>query len=176
VDLAETRGFIGGSITGRAEVEKASERGFPRYRLVADRVGGLAEIGRYSWFAIYLGKGQRIVLPSGAEWRLRAVGFGSAICPVIVDEDRRKVAQAFPGTKNYGINGPDYAYVLYSAMRRRGNDWLLRHHETDSARFTRRPRNVEAVEPVPVAAVLLSFVVMQFGVPGDEEHFVPRSW
>lgn len=166
----------GPTLVGAAEVRRIAGRGFPIYRLATGNGTLLAEMARYSWFTIFLGRGQRILLPSGALWRLRAVSWTHAICPVMVDAEARKVAQAAPGAGNYGINGRDYAFVLYPAEGHGRNNWILRHHEDDVARMTRRPRAVEAATPVPLAAVLLGFVVMQFGIPGQEQLATPGGW
>ncbi len=164
------------TVVGTAEVHRIARRGFPTYRFALADGTPLAAMGRYSWFNIYLGRGQRILLPSGEQWRMRAVGWANAICPVIVDAEQRKVARSAPGAKNYGINGPDYAYVLYADEGRRRNRWILRHHENDVAAMTRRPRTIETDRPVPLAAALLGFVVMQFGVPGQERLAAPQGW
>ena len=44
------------------------------------------------------------------------------------------------------------------------------------ARFTRRPRTLVADAPVPLGAALVAFVVMQFGVPGQEKLAAPKGW
>ncbi len=165
-------------VTGRAELVKAPGRGFPRYVLVEDGGRPLAELGRFSWFSIYLGRGQRVELPDGRRWRIRARSRLHTIAPVIVDQDLRKVAEAAHGYKNYGINGKDYAYVLNPDEKRRtrARRWSLRMHETDVAAIRRQPMLVEAWEPIPLAVVLMSFVLMQFGVPGEDEMTVPAQY
>ena len=54
----------------------------------------------------------------------------------------------------------------------------LAHAVTGSAACGRGlgPRAVEAATPVPLAAVLLGFVVMQFGIPGQEQLATPGGW
>jgi hypothetical protein len=164
-------------VLGKAEMQRAG-RGFPAHRLIDEHGGVLAELGAFSWFSIYLGRGQRVRLPDGTRWRIRSRSRFSTIAPVIVDSEGRKVAEAAHGYKNYGINGRDYAYALNPDEKRRfrARRWTLRHHETTVATVGRQPRAVDAAEPIPLAVVLMSFVLIQFGIPGEEELAVPAQY
>ena len=166
------------SVLGRAEIHRVSGRGFPTHRLVDDGGEVIAELGAFSWFSIYLGRGQRVALPDGTRWRIRARSRVHTIAPVIVDSEQRKVVESGHGYKNYGINGPDYAYVLNPDEKRRSRArrWTLRHHESTVATVERHPRTVDATEPVPLAVVLMSFVLIQFGIPGEEELALPAQY
>ena len=160
---------------GRASVHKSSGLGFPVYRLL-ERERSVASFGRYSFFKIYIGTGQRIELPDGSRWRLRAVGIAGDICPVIVNSEGQRVAQAGLKPSHYGINGPDYAYGLIPIENLRiGRPirWTLTHRGDYVAQFTRRPREVMISEAVHLSAVLLSFVLMDFGIPGEQSRRIP---
>ena len=176
---APTRGsIIHRTVSGHAAAIRAHRLRFPAHT-VADEAGTLAEIGRFGWLRIFFGPGQRIRLSDGAEWRLKAVGRTRYICPLIVDARGRRVAEAAPGIKrSYGINGPDYAYMLYPADAALGRPlrWILRDRETNAAVLSRRPLSVDAAVPVPLPAVLLAFVVAKLGIPGEAFLHAPRAW
>jgi hypothetical protein len=145
------------------------------FELVADGAV-LARLGRSGSWRIFFGRGQVIELPDGTRWRLRAVGKASAICPVIVDADGRKVALASPHHGGYGLNGPDWAYVLYPTKQHRfirSNRWILRHHEQDIGVVTRTPREIAATSPVPIGAVILSLMLTVHATPGEAELGIP---
>ena len=136
-------------------------------------------LGWYSWWGIFLGRGQRIEFDDGRRWRLQAMGWRSYICPVVVDVKGGKVAYATPGHDNYTINGNGWAFVLNpaeAARRGRPNSWTLRERETEVAVLTRRPRAATCWEPTPIAAVLLGFVVAQMGIPGENEIRLPPMY
>lgn len=136
-------------------------------------------MGRAGWFKIYLGRGQRIELADGTRWRLRSVAAGSDIWPVVVDALGRKVAVSASVHGTYGINTRDAAYVLYPAGSRRSDrrSWRLRHFEEEVATLTRNPRVIDAVAPVPLGVVVLSFVLARYGLPSDSAPKVPAfNW
>lgn len=139
----------------------------------------MASLGRYSWLNIFFGRGQRAWLPSGERWRLRSVGRARHICPLLVDGEGYKVAVSAPGSSTYGINGRDWALVMYPGEPKRfgrSNLWLLREHEIELARVTAKPRAIEAFEPIPVSAALLALVLAQFDIPGEKEIWQPPAW
>ena len=75
----------------------------------------------------------------------------------------------------YGINGKSYGCALYPAEKPRfgrANRWILRQHEDELAVIQRSPLRVEASLPVHLGAVLLSFVLVRYGLP---EESVPRG-
>lgn len=103
--------------------------------------------------------------------------MAGAICPVIVDSEVRKVAFAAPAHDGYGINGADWAYILYPAERRRfarSNEWILREFEEDVGVASRSPRRVETTTAVPLSAVLLTLTLVVFAIPGENKLFVPE--
>ena len=148
---------------------------FPVYELVQNDAV-LARLGRFSWYSIYFGSGQRIELPNGDHWRIPAVGIAGNICPRVVDGAGRKIAISGLGAGTYGINGRDYGYVLYPANPHRfggSNDWVLREYGDDLAAVTRLPLAIRAASPVPLGAVLLSFVLVRFGIAGELAPSIP---
>ena len=166
------------TITGTLQVSRARLLRFPAY-IISGESGPLAEIGRFGWFRIFFGRGQRVRLADGTRWRLRAVGRTRYICPVLVNQQGERVAEAAPGIKkSYGINGPDYAYTLYPAVAGwgRARRWVLRDREKDAATLSRNPMSFDARLPVPLPAVLLAFAVANLGIPGEAFLHAPRSW
>ena len=162
-------------LTGEAAVHRANRLRFPAYRLVANGTT-VASLGRYSFFNIFFGRGQKIVLADRTIWRLRAVGIGPNICPLITNEEGQRVSQAMLRTGSYGIHGRRYGYVLKpneAPGLGRENNWVLFRHDQELARFTRRPRQLDTAEPIPLAAALLGFVVLDFGIPGEDAPRIP---
>ena len=158
-----------------ARLSPTGQRQFPAYLLAA---GGeaVARLGPYRWWRIFFGRGQRIELADGAEWRLRALNVAGAVCPVVVNAENRKVALAAPFHGVYGLNGADWSYVLYPASKRglaRSNLWILREHEEDVAVISHSPGLVEATSPVHLGAVFLSLVLTRYAIPGESDLGVP---
>ena len=162
-------------VSEKALLSSTGQRRFPAYELVVGDTT-VARLGRFGWWRIYFGRGQRIELADGTSWRLRAIDSADAICPVIVNTENKKVALAAPFHGVYGLNGADWSYVLYPAKKRgftRPNHWILRHHEDDVAVVSNSPTGVEASEPVPLGAVFLSFVLTRYAIPGESGLGVP---
>ncbi len=66
--------------------------------------------------------------------------------------------------------------MLYPADKPRlggASRWILRQHEEDLAIINRYPLSVEALLPVHLGAVLLSFVLVRYGLPEDAAPRVP---
>lgn len=165
------------SVISRGRLVPVARWGFPRVRFEAGDVS--ADLGRLSWFSVFLGRGQRIVLADGTRWRLRAVARGRHVCPVIVDEANRKVALAGPGHRNHGIATRDRAFVLSPAdgSPRRARTWVLDEHEERVATITRRPFTIDADGEVPLGVALLAPVLIRFGVLGEAELMpAMRPW
>jgi hypothetical protein len=156
-------------VTGAAHLVGVPGWRFPRGRLVGE-AGMLCEVGRLSWFAVFLGTGQRIRLRDGIRWRMRAMSRSRWVSPHLVDEQGRTVAWSAPGDRNYGINTRDHAYSLNPAEVRRGRarEWVLVEHETQVATIERRPFTVYAEVPVDLGAVVISRVLTAFGILGEQ--------
>jgi hypothetical protein len=166
----------GPEVNGTVEIRRVGRFRFPVFAVMqGDRV--VAEMGRTGWFRIFIGRGCRIVTEDGRRWRLVALGSARMLCPVVLDEERRKYVVASQGEAWYGLNGRDYAYVLHAASARRWSRpdrWLVREHEEVVATISSWSRRVETSRPVPLAAVLAAFVVIDYGIPGGESLGVPR--
>lgn len=165
-------------LTGMIELRRVGRWRFPVYAVVHDGVE-IAAAGRWGWLRIYFGSGVRIDLAGGSHWRIRSATMGGHICPLVIDQDRRKVAIAAPGAGNYGISTRTAGYGLYPHGRRRwsSRSWTLREHDHDVAGVTRRPLTVEAAEPVHLGALLLSLVLIRYGLPDDARPRIPAfNW
>jgi hypothetical protein len=92
--------------------------------------------------------------------------------------EQGKLALAEPaGKRSYGVMGPDYDYNLYPSdtSRHAKVTWTLREHDIQLATFA--AGSMKADHPVPLAAVLVCFTVIKYGVPGEASLFVPQfSW
>ncbi|MDR9449723.1 MAG: hypothetical protein RI637_00780 [Acidimicrobiia bacterium] len=134
----------------------------------------LARLGRDGWFRVFFGRGRRVELPDGTAWRVAAIGAGGCIVPVVLCERGKLAVAAAHGTRSYGINGRDYAYNLYRQSRAglRHSTWSLREHDTVLATF--RLHSMFADHPVPLAAALLGFTLIKYGVPGEADSGVPQ--
>ena len=137
----------------------------------------VARLGRDGWFRVFFGPGRRVELADGTKWRVAATGTGPYVVPVVTCK-QGKLAMAEPaGKRSYGVNGPHYSYNLYpSNTPGRGKPtWTLREHETVLATFESKSMNAD--HPVPLAAVLVCFTVIKYGVPGEASLFFPQfSW
>lgn len=137
----------------------------------------MARLGRFGLWRIFFGRGVRIVLADGTAWRLRSLGTAGAICPVIVDSDVRKVALAAPHHGGYGLNGADWAYVMYPSdpgRFLRSNEWILREYEENVGMITRTPWRIEAESPLPLGAAILALALAIYAIPGESKLGVPR--
>lgn len=123
-----------------------------------------------------MGRGQRIELGDGAQWKIRAIGTRGSMVPVVFDSSRRKIAMAGSSHGAYGINGKDFAYALYPGEKPllgRANTWILRYAEEELATITRHPLSIDATVPVHLGAVFISFVLVRHGLPEDSVPGVP---
>jgi len=157
-------------IVGHARVVDAPGLGFPDTRLVQDH-RTLAELGRLSWFNVFFGPGQLVVLPDGTRWRVGAFSRSRWVCPMVAVEGGGSVARSSPGDRNYGINTRDHAYSLSPAEARRGRArrWVLVEQETEVAVVRRIPFAVDASVPVHLGVVVLAFALCSFGVLGERD-------
>jgi len=163
---------LGIEVSGEIVVRRIASGGFPRLEV---RCGSevVARMGGYSWWGIYFRRGQRILLPTGREWTLRAVGVNRYVCPLIVDDRGAPVATTSVGHRTYGISGERYAFSLNPAGRgRRPNDWTLWRFDEVGA-MSRSPLRLFAVNPIPLPVALLGFVLIQYGIPGETPLGIP---
>jgi hypothetical protein len=164
-------------IFGEAHVRRTKGQDLPKELVQDDDV--VAVLGRYSWFNIFMGRGQRVDLSTGERWRVRAAGWSRYICPMVVDLDRGKLAIAKPGVgTTYGINGRSWGFVMAPTEggRGRSNGWTISEDGTELAVVSRKPQKVFCGEALPLAAILLSFVLTRFDIPGERELGVPITW
>jgi hypothetical protein len=134
----------------------------------------IARLGRDGWFRLFLGRGRRVEVASGEAWRVTGAGSGPYIVPIVTCE-RGKLAVAAPrGKRSYGITGRDFAYHFYPSdgRGRRGAKWTLREHDVDLATF--ESQAMHAVSPVPLAAALLGFTLIKYGVAGEADLGIPE--
>jgi hypothetical protein len=161
-------------VQGRTELRRIGRWRFPVHHLVQDDAV-VARLGRFGWLRVFLGPGVRVELSDGSRWRIRATTIRGKVCPVVVDSERRRVAMAEKGNGTYGITGRDYGYALNPghAPRRATATWTVRYYEDLVGEVRRRPLRFEALEPVHIGAVLLSFVLMRYGLPDDMAPRLP---
>lgn len=160
-------------IEGTATLERHGPLWRRRYVLRSGSTT-IAELGRRSWFSIYLGWGQSVKLSGGGRGRIAGRGRRSFITPVVLDERRRIVARALPGPGGtYGLNVSAAGYQLVPHSRNtwlsRANQWELRRFDLVVADLSLSPGRISTAEPIPLAIVLLSFTVMALGIPGEED-------
>ena len=166
------------SVQGTAVLTRVGRLRFPVFELRQDGQV-LASMGRSGWIKVMLGRGQRVELADGTRWRVQALGIAGAICPAVVDADRRKIAISSLRDAKYGINGKDYGCILYAADKQRfsrADRWIMREHETEVAAFTRYPASVCADVPVHLGAVILAFVLMRYGIGGESSQRFNFRW
>ncbi len=144
--------------------------GFPQYELFHGTTR-VASLGRDSSLNIMLGKGRRVVISNGVEWRIKAVASGPYIVPVIRARDGT-VARSGPltGRRIYGIVGADFANTVFP-MNRPGliqsQHWGIRSRDRDVGEIDQGAGLLEAHEPIHIAAVLLAFTLIEHGIPGE---------
>jgi hypothetical protein len=163
-------------VSGEGRVRRVPGSFFPAHEVVFGSEV-VAHLGRYSWWSIYFRRGQRVLL-ADREWRLAAITRGRAICPLLVDEEGRRVATTAVGARNYGIQGRDFAYVLNPTGPGRPDAWTLWIRDVEEVGVVRRRSlSVFLTDPVPLAVVLLAWVLVRFGIPGEGPTGVPViSW
>ncbi len=165
-------------VLGPASLQRTGDFGFPVDFLAADDGSSagrtLARLGRGGWFRIFFGRGRRIELPDGTIWRVAATETGPYIVPIVTSASG-KLAIAVPhGEKSYVISGRDFAYNFYPTSRRglRKSSWTLREHDVEHAFF--ESRSSFASHEVPLAAMLLCFTLIKYGVPGESALGIPQ--
>ena len=166
------------TLRGSARFRTLGRGGFPTDDLVeGERV--VAQLGRDGSLRIFFGKGRRVRLADGTEWRIKAVTSGRHIVPVI-KSSTGTVAITSPlfAKRSYSINGPGYGLALVPlgkiGMRTPGL-WVLRRHEEEIAAIDYHERTIHAPEPLAVAAAVLAFTLINHGIPGEAELIPGRD-
>lgn len=159
-------------VLGSASIRRVGTFGFPAALLVADGET-LARLGRDGWLRVFIGRGRRIEITDGSTWRIQGAGVGSQIVPMVTSQRGKLAVGSLLGRRSYGINGRDYAYNLYPTRLGMGrSSWILRQHDTEIAMLW--AHSIRADYPVPLAAALLCFTLIKYGVPGEANLSVPQ--
>lgn len=158
------------TVDGQITLRRVGRLAFPVAELNANGTT-VAELGRDGSFRIFFGPGRRVRLADGAEWRIKAITQGPHITPIVVSP-AGTVAISGPlfAKRSYGINLHDRGYSLIPLGKsglRRQRHWSLRRHEEEVAAIDDTTRTVTTNEPVPIAAVLLTFALLTHGIPGE---------
>lgn len=166
------------SIDGPATLRRIGFFRFPMFEL-AGASGPIAHLGRDSSMNIFFGRGRRVRLVDGTELRIKATTSGPHIVPLVTcDTGTIAVSGPLFADRSYGINGKDYAYTLSPLGKvglRRTGSWVLRRHEFEVAVIDDSKHVIDPIEPVPVAAVLLVFILIAHGIPGEANLMPPRD-
>lgn len=146
--------------------------GFPTHELVSAETR-IAKLGRDGSLKIFFGKGRRVVLADGAEWRIKAGTMGRHIVPLIKSaEGTVAFAGPLPGKRNYGITGADFAYNIVPLGKvglMTPGLWGIRDRQDEIGRLFQKPARIEVAQPFPTAAALLAFTLVTHGVPGEND-------
>lgn len=162
-------------LLGKAVVRRVGARAFPVYELIHEGEV-VARLGRFGWLSVFLGRGQRVMLSDGREWRIRSKERAGNISLVIEGTDGGLIAFGSSRPGGYGLNGKSWAYVVAPTgrrMLRRDNRWLLRGFDEVVGTVTANPNSLEATQPVPIAAALLCLDLVRYGIPGESRLNVP---
>lgn len=163
---------------GSASIRRIALVGFPAFSLVLDdgtpdgKV--LADLGRDGWFRVFFGRGRRVGLPDGTAWRIAAAGSAHCIVPLVTSKAGKYAVAAPHGKRYFFVNGRDYAYKLtpLSGAGFRKQTWVLLEREVELATF--ESRSMRATLPVPLAAALLCFTLIKYGIPGQAGLAIPE--
>ena len=159
-----------GLLVGTFRMHRRGGFGFPQYELL-DHGTRVAALGRDSSLNIMLGRGRRVLLANGVEWRIKGVSSGPYIVPVIRSRDGT-VARSGPltGRRIYGIVGADFANTVFPLNRAgvmQSQHWGIRERELDVGRIDQSAGSLEAHQPIHIATVLLAFALIEHGIPGE---------
>jgi hypothetical protein len=121
---------------------------------------------------MFFGRGRRIQLVDGPEWRIKATTAGPYIVPII-KAPTGVVATSAPqaGRRCYGVNGMHFGYVIVPLGRvsMLGElSWAMRRHEVEVATID-TDRIIHTNEPLPIAAALMTFTLLAHGIPGEDK-------
>ena len=165
-------------ILGSASIRRVGWLAFPSFVLEAtggaDGATMLARLGRDGWFRLYFGRGRRVELSDGASWRIQSLERTGQLLPIVTCAEGKLAVGASIGNRSYGVYGSDYAFSLYRSKPGAFNksSWILRQYEDELATFW--PGHVHADRPIPLAAALLCFTLVKYGVPADAAPSVPK--
>ncbi len=171
--MGSTRDLI-----GAYQLEPTGRPGFP-WAVLHGSEGAVVEVGRFSFINLFLGRGQRIRLPDGTQWRLRSANWHRFVCPMLVDSEGRRLATSAPGQGIYAVTCRDRGFTLIPAEQRKGRPrrWELVEYDEPVAAVRRNPYEaVVSDDPVPLSAVLMSFMLAAFGVMGEKDLVLGTSW
>ena len=165
-------------LDGLVELLRVGRWSFPVEALVgAD--GTVAELGRDGSLRMIFGRGRRVRLANGEEWRIKSSASGRHIVPIITSPAGTiAISGPLPAKRSYGINGKDWGYFLiplgHSGVRR-ARLWAVRRHETEIAIIDDRHRTIESTEPIPVAVAVMAFTLLVHGIPGEASLMPERD-
>lgn len=161
-------------VVGRADLERIGAFTFPVWNL-NNEGESLARLGRVSWWSVYFGFGMRVVTDDGSRWKLGSHESGGAISARLFDDRGQRIALGTIGPAGYGIHGEHFNYLLFpnAANRAFENDWTLSSSESQIARISRTPTSLETTTPVPLPAVVMTFVLVRLGIPGEKKLAMP---
>ncbi len=166
------------SIEGSARLRRVGRFGFPIEELAGEN-GLIAELGRESSLVIFFGRGRRVRLADGSEWRIKSTTSGRHIVPIITTkEETVTISGPLYAKRSYGINGRDYGFTLIpmgTARFRSSGLWALQRYEDQIATIDQRDRVIHADEPIPIAAALMAFTLITHGIPGEGDLMPPRD-
>ena len=156
-------------VEGPISLRRVGRSAFPTHELVSAR-GTVARLGRDGTLRVFFGRGRRVQLVDGPEWRIKATTSGPYIVPIIT-APTGIVATSGPqaGRRCYGINGKHFGYVIVPLGRVRilGElSWVMRRHEVEVATID-AGRVIRTNEPIPIAAALMAFALIAHGIPGE---------
>ncbi len=165
----DTERLLQTGVEGPIFLRRISRSGFPTHDLVAAG-STIARLGRDGPLRMFFGRGRRVQLVDGTEWRIKATSAGPYIVPIIKARDG-VVAFSGPvgGRHCYGINGRSFGLVLVplGPVRLLGQvAWQMRRHEDEVATID-ADHVMHTNEPVPIPAVLLAFALIDHGIPGE---------
>ncbi len=166
------------SVAGTVSIKPVGLLGFPRSVLVADSLPEdsniIASMGRDGWFRTFYGRGRKIKLIDGTTWRISGAASAGSVVPVVKDKTGKLAIAEAHGQRCYALDGPDYTYNLYP-LGTKGPDknaWSLRERDTEIAYL--KSGTITAHEPIPLAALLLCFTLIKYGVLGEHDLGVPE--
>jgi len=164
-------------VDGPVSLRRVGRSGFPTHELVGAR-GTVARLGRDGTLRTFFGRGRRVQLVDGPEWRIKATTSGPYIVPIITGPNG-VVATSGPqaGRRCYGINGKHFGYVVVPLGRvgMLGEmSWVMRRHEVEVATMD-TDRVIHTDEPLPIAAALMAFTLVAHGIPGEAKLMPSRQ-